>query len=122
MNVLFICSRNRRRSPTAEEVFRDWPGVETASAGLSDDAECVLDSDMVTWADVILVMESVHLSRLKKRFGPLLKGRKTASLGIPDDFEPHDPELVALLKKKVPPFLKLSSGAARSLAKHDHHD
>lgn len=31
--VLFVCSRNRRRSPTAEHVFRNVPGIETASAG-----------------------------------------------------------------------------------------
>ena len=31
--VLFICSQNRWRSPTAEQVFARWPGVETASAG-----------------------------------------------------------------------------------------
>jgi len=34
-NLLFLCSRNRLRSPTAEPVFADRPGVETASAGLS---------------------------------------------------------------------------------------
>ena len=34
-NPLFICSRNRLRSPTAEAVFAAWPGVETASAGLA---------------------------------------------------------------------------------------
>jgi predicted protein tyrosine phosphatase len=34
-NLLFLCSRNRLRSPTAERVFADWPGVETASVSLS---------------------------------------------------------------------------------------
>ncbi len=38
-NVLFLCSQNRLRSPTAEQVFADWPGIETASAGLLADAE-----------------------------------------------------------------------------------
>ena len=38
-HVLFICSRNRLRSPTAERVFADWPGIETASAGLAPDAD-----------------------------------------------------------------------------------
>ncbi len=38
-NLLFICSRNRLRSPTAEQVFAAWPGVETASAGLAPDAD-----------------------------------------------------------------------------------
>ncbi len=38
-NVLFVCSQNRLRIPTAEQLFADWPGVETASAGLKPDAE-----------------------------------------------------------------------------------
>ncbi len=29
-NVLFLCSQNRLRSPTAEQVFADWPGIESA--------------------------------------------------------------------------------------------
>ncbi|WP_200935043.1 hypothetical protein [Brevundimonas sp. Leaf363] len=37
-NLLFLCSRNRLRSPTAEQVVAAWPGVETASAGLAPDA------------------------------------------------------------------------------------
>jgi len=27
-NILFVCSRNRLRSPTAEAVFATWPNVE----------------------------------------------------------------------------------------------
>jgi len=38
-NVLFICSQNKLRSPTAEQVFADYPGIETASAGTNHDAE-----------------------------------------------------------------------------------
>lgn len=38
-HLLFLCSRNRLRSPTAERVFADWPGIETASAGLAADAD-----------------------------------------------------------------------------------
>ena len=36
--VLFLCSRNRLRSPTAEQVFGTWPNLEVDSAGLADDA------------------------------------------------------------------------------------
>ena len=61
---------------------------------------------MVEWADLILVMEPIHLSRLKKKFSPLLKSKRVLSLGIPDDYEAHDPELVAILKQRVAPHLK----------------
>ena len=34
MNVLFVCSENRLRSPTAEAIFSEHPGVRARSAGL----------------------------------------------------------------------------------------
>jgi hypothetical protein len=36
--VLFICSRNQWRSPTAEQVFAKWPEIEVMSAGLDSSA------------------------------------------------------------------------------------
>jgi predicted protein tyrosine phosphatase len=73
---LFICSRNRLRSPTAETVFANWPEVETDSAGLAPDAEVPLSSEQLEWADLVFVMER----RLQ-------------------------PELVVLLERKVGPLL-----------------
>lgn len=46
LRVLFICSRNRLRSPTAESVFAA-PGLETDSAGLAQDADVVLSAEQV---------------------------------------------------------------------------
>lgn len=62
LKVLLICSQNRLRSPTAEQVFADWPGIETASAGLNHDAEVPLGPELLTWAQLILVMEARHRS------------------------------------------------------------
>ena len=33
MNLLFVCSENRLRSPTAERVFMEHPGVKAIGAG-----------------------------------------------------------------------------------------
>ena len=55
MNVLFVCGANRLRSPTAEQVFSTWPGVETDSAGTSSGASVLLSSEQVDWADVIFL-------------------------------------------------------------------
>ena len=76
MRALFICSRNRMRSPTGEAVFAQWPNVETDSAGLALDAEVVLTAEQIDWADVIFVMERVHRQRLSQRFGPQLRGKR----------------------------------------------
>jgi len=105
-HLLFLCSRNRLRSPTAEQVFASWPGVETASAGLAPDAVEGVDADHIDWADVIFVMERAHQARLNRRFRDRLKGKRVICLDIPDDYGFMQPELVALLEKRVTPHLR----------------
>lgn len=105
-NLLFLCSRNRLRSPTAEQVFAHHPGVETASAGLAPDAEEACSPELVEWADIIFVMERAHRAKLQRRFKPHLKRARVICLDIPDDYAFMQPELVALLQKKVAPHLK----------------
>jgi predicted protein tyrosine phosphatase len=98
VNWLFICSRNRLRSPTGEAIFRDYRGIETDSAGLSPDAQLIVERDQIEWADLILVMEPIHRARLKKRFGQALTAKRIVVLGIPDHFAFMDPELVKRLE------------------------
>ncbi|MGF1632922.1 MAG: low molecular weight protein tyrosine phosphatase family protein [Phycisphaerae bacterium] len=102
MNVLFVCARNRLRSPTAERVFDGIAGVQAASAGLAPDADEPLTAEWVLWADVILVMEPRHRVKMARTFGPQLRGRRVACLGIPDDYGYMDPELIRLLWDRVP--------------------
>jgi predicted protein tyrosine phosphatase len=104
-HVLFICTQNRLRSPTAEQVFADWPGVETASAGLGNDAEVPVSPELLAWADVIFVMEKAHRNRLSAKFGRHLNGKRVICLDIPDDYDFMDPVLIRLLKQKVVRFL-----------------
>ena len=106
MKILFICSRNRRRSPTAERVFGQLTDVEALSAGTSPDAETPVSADLIEWADLVLAMESSHRRRLTERFGPVLRTKRIAVLGIPDDYEYMDSELVRALEEKVRPHLK----------------
>ena len=106
-HLLFICSQNRLRSPTAEVVFSEFDGIETMSAGLNHDAEIPVSADLLEWADEILLMEQGHKRKLSKRFGSHLKDKKVRVLGIPDEFEYMQPELIAFLKSKVPRLEKL---------------
>ncbi len=108
MNVLFICSRNRLRGPTAEELFATHDGITTASAGTSEDAENVVSADLIEWADIIFAMETVHKRKLNQKFASLLKTRRVVVLGIPDKYGYMDEALVASLNQKVPRHLKLS--------------
>lgn len=104
-HVLFICSQNRLRSPTAEQVFSDWPGIEAASAGLNHYAENPVTPELLGWADLVFVMERAHRNRLSKKFKPYLNGKRIICLDIPDDYDFMDPVLVQLLKAQVPRFL-----------------
>lgn len=107
MRVLFICSKNRLRSPTAEQVFSQWPGIECASAGVHSSADVPLDAELIAWADIIFVMEPVHKTKMASKFRKHLNGKRVICLGIPDDYEFMEPALVKLLDAKVAPFLKV---------------
>lgn len=99
-HILFLCSRNKLRSPTAEALFMNHPCIEVDSAGLSHDAEVVVEEEHIAWADVIMVMEKIHRTRLTRKFGKILAGKRIVVLDIPDVYEYMDPALVALLKKR----------------------
>ena len=104
-HVLFICSRNLWRSPTAEQVFSGWKGIEVASAGIGADAVEPVTPELLEWADLIFVMEQSHRKRLSRKFRPYLKNQKIVVLEIPDEYEYMDPRLVKLFEVLVPPHL-----------------
>jgi predicted protein tyrosine phosphatase len=100
-NVLFICSQNRLRSPTAEQVFSSRQNIECSSAGLNHDAENPVTPELVEWAEIIFVMEKAHRNKLTSKFKKYLNNKRVICLDIPDDYEFMDPVLVTLLKAKV---------------------
>ena len=104
--ALFICSRNRLRSPTAEAVFAAWPGIETDSAGVAPDAESIVSREQIAWADVIFVMERTHKAKLSRQFCADLRHKKIVCLDIPDKYAFMQPELIALLERKAGAFLR----------------
>jgi predicted protein tyrosine phosphatase len=101
-HVLFICSRNQLRSPTAEQVFSSWPDIEAASAGLDPKCKEPVTPELLAWADVIFVMERHHRNKLLKQFRANIKNQKIVVLGITDDYEYMDPRLVKLFETLVP--------------------
>lgn len=103
--ILFLCSQNKLRSPTAEAIFADTPGIEVDSAGLNHDAEVPLSPEQLEWADTILLMEKAQHNRLTRHFSPYLKGKRIAVLNIPDDYDCMDPVLISLLRIKCAPYL-----------------
>jgi predicted protein tyrosine phosphatase len=106
LKLLFLCSQNKLRSPTAEQVFSQLYGVECDSAGLHESAEMYLSPEQLQWADIVFVMERSHKTKLSKKFKRHLDGKRVVVLGIPDEYGYMDSALVALLEKKVMPFIR----------------
>ncbi len=104
-NILFVCSQNKLRSPTGETVFATTEGVSVRSAGLNNDAEVPLGIEDVVWADIIFVMEQAHKKKLQSRFREYLKDQRVICLGIPDNYDYMQPELVEIFKREVPRFI-----------------
>jgi predicted protein tyrosine phosphatase len=105
---LFVCRQNRLLSPPAEQVFSSRPDFEVASAGTNYDAENSLSGELVEWADVIVVMEKQHRTKVQKRFRALIQGKQIVCLDITDDYEFMDPQLVKLLQTRLARYLPLA--------------
>lgn len=99
--ILFLCSKNKLRSPTAEAIFSDVDGWEVYSAGVSNDAEVHVSLEDIKWADYIFVMEKSHKKKLSNRFGSAINKQPVISLEIPDNYEYMDQALIKILKEKV---------------------
>ena len=99
MKILFICTANMERSPTAEKLFKDVPGWETRSAGTSVDATVPVTKELIDWADRIVVMQSHHMDRIIEL--SRMAFRKTLVLGVEDVYYRCSPTLIGLLIMKM---------------------
>ena len=105
MNLLFICSRNQWRSPTAEAIWRKNPDFNARSAGTSPRAKKTASLTDIGWADVIFVMEQKHKNRLKSEFTSILDHKPIYVLDIPDEYKYMDPDLIQELESAVGLYL-----------------
>lgn len=105
MNILFICSRNQWRSPTAEQVYKNHSGLNVRSAGTEPSARIKLTAKTILWADVIFVMEKKHKQRLQDKFANEAQEKQIIVLDIPDDYQFMDAELIEDIKAKVDAYL-----------------
>jgi predicted protein tyrosine phosphatase len=104
-NILFICSQNRLRSPTAERLYSETPGLDVASAGLNNDAIVRVTPELLSWADRIFVMEKSHRNRLSRKFRDSLRGKIVTCLDIQDEFDFMEPALLHILEQRLTPYL-----------------
>jgi predicted protein tyrosine phosphatase len=103
MRVLFVCHYNRKRSATAERVFRKEPGLDVRSAGTSRDALVRINQRMLEWADIVFTMDGEQTRDLSRMFPGHPALDRIVCLDILDRYDFLDPELVALLRERTAP-------------------
>lgn len=99
-NVLVICGKNKRRSRTAEYMFKNDDRFNVRSAGLSPKSDRKLSEKDLGWADLVLVMETDHRSKIKELYRHL-ELPEIIILNIPDEYDYMDAELVGILNDKI---------------------
>ena len=105
MKVLFVCSRNRQRSLTAERVFDGVGGHEARSAGTEPGARVRVTAGHIGWADLVVAMEKRHVRRLQEKYADALAEKRVVCLHIPDEYELMDRALVERLEAEMGPYL-----------------
>ena len=100
--ILFVCTANVDRSRTAEALYRADERYEVRSAGVADFATVRLTRDLLLWADRVFVMneaEDRHRTLIRVKFPDV--DRPLADLDIEDRWPRGDPELVALILRRL---------------------
>lgn len=105
MNLLFLCSQNKRRSLTAERLFDVYNGHSARSAGTESNARIKVTAGLIGRADVVFCMEKKHVRRIQEKYAEELRGKKIVCLNISDDYEYMDEDLQALLLSAVEEYL-----------------
>jgi len=106
MNILFVCSKNKWRSRTAETIFKNSSEHKVKSAGTDEGARIKLTAQHLSWADIIFVMENKHRKIIQQEFRENVDSKKIVVLEIPDEYQYMDEELVSVLKLSVKPYLE----------------
>jgi len=105
LNILFVCSRNKWRSATAETIYKNHPEHQVRSAGTEPSARIKISARLIAWADLIFVMEKKHKQRITERFPEEVYEKEMITLEIPDDYQYMDGELIEELNAKVVDYL-----------------
>jgi predicted protein tyrosine phosphatase len=100
LKILFVCTANKLRSKTAEEIYANDPRFEVDSAGTSQLAENQVDEYLLNWADYVIVMEKNHRDFIHQKYPEIYQKKRIICLFIPDNYDFMQPELVSILRTK----------------------
>ena len=104
-NILFICSRNKWRSLTAETIYKNNSSFNLKSAGTENAARIKVNAKIILWADLIFVMEKQHKEKLLLKFPDAIENKQIVILEIPDVYKFMDKELIEEIQLSVAAYL-----------------
>lgn len=105
MKLLFLCSRNKQRSLTAEKIFDGYNGHIARSAGTESNARIKVTEGLLGWADIIFCMEKKHYRRIMEKYADIIAGKKVICLHISDEYQYMEEELIEILKSATDGYL-----------------
>ena len=105
MNILFVCSRNKWRSSTAETIYKNNQNHIVKSVGTAPSAVVKVSLKDILWADLIFAMEKKHKQRLTEKYPDEMLQKKIVVLDIEDNYEYMDRELIEIIKTSIEPYL-----------------
>jgi protein-tyrosine phosphatase len=104
-NIPVVCERNKRRSRTAEHGFKNDPGFNIRSAGLSPKSGRKISESDLNWANLAFAMENDQRTKISELYGhldlPIVE-----VLNIPVDSCLMDAGLIELLTDGINGTLK----------------
>ena len=105
-NILVVCGQNKKRSRTAESIFKNESRFSIRSVGLSPKSDRKISEKDLNWADLILIMETGYRARILGQYRHM-ELPPVEILDIPDDYEFMDDELVELLTERINDALRI---------------
>ncbi|OSZ82104.1 protein tyrosine phosphatase [Chitinophagaceae bacterium IBVUCB1] len=105
MNILFVCSRNQWRSPTAEAIYKNVHGITAKSAGTSPSARIRVNESLIQWADMVFVMEDKHKQILLSQYPLAMQHKQIVVMDIPDEYKYMNKELIEMIQDIVSPYI-----------------
>ncbi len=105
-NILVICGRNKKRSRTAEHIFKNDYRFNIRSAGLSAKSDRKISENDLKWADLVFVMETGHRAKIWGLYRHL-ELPEIEVLNIADDYEFMDDELIEILTDRINDTLRI---------------
>jgi len=106
LKILFVCSRNKKRSRTAETIYKNDNSLNVKSAGTMSSARIKINEKLFNWTDIIFVMEKKHKQQIVKQFQNIITKKRIIILDILDEYEYMDAELIDTLKVIVSTYLE----------------